>query len=133
MELVDVLKSAVKAGASDIHLVVGKPPLMRINGDIAEIQGFPKINSEESKKMIYSILYEEQRANFEENWELDCSFAVTGLSRFRVNVLLQKNGVEAVLRVISSNIPTAEQLRLPKSVTDLADLPRGLVLVTGPT
>ena len=133
MELVDVLKTAAQAGASDIHIVIGKPPLMRLNGEIAEIPGFPKINGEESKRLIYSILFEEQRAKFEENWELDCSFAVTGLSRFRVNVLLQKNGVEAVMRVISSKIPTAEQLRLSKSTVDLADLPRGLVLVTGPT
>jgi twitching motility protein PilT len=133
MELVEVLKTAVQAGSSDIHLVIGKPPLMRVNGEMAEIPGFTKITADESKRLIYSILYEEQRAKFEETWELDCSFAVTGLSRFRVNVFLQKNGVEAVMRVISSKIPTAEQLRLPKSITDLADLPRGLVLVTGPT
>ncbi len=133
MELVDMLKTAVQAGASDIHLVIGKPPLMRVNGEIAEIPGFTKITAEESKRLVYSILYEEQRAKFEETWELDCSFAVTGLSRFRVNVLLQKNGVEAVMRVITSKIPTAEQLRLQKSITDLADLPRGLVLVTRPT
>ncbi|MDD5301656.1 MAG: type IV pilus twitching motility protein PilT [Elusimicrobia bacterium] len=133
MELVEMLKVAVQAGASDIHIVVGKPPLMRVSGEIVEIAGFTKISAEESKRLIYSILYEEQRAKFEETWELDCSFAVTGLSRFRVNVFLQKNGVEAVMRVITSKIPTAEQLRLPKSITDLADLPRGLVLVTGPT
>jgi len=133
MELVEMLKAAVQAGSSDIHLVIGKPPLMRVNGEMAEIPGFTKITADESKRLIYSILYEEQRAKFEETWELDCSFAVTGLSRFRVNVFLQKNGVEAVMRVISSKIPTAEQLRLQKSITDLADLPRGLVLVTGPT
>jgi twitching motility protein PilT len=133
MELVEMLKAAVIAGSSDIHIVIGKPPLMRVDGEMAEIPGFTKITAEESKRLIYSILYEEQRAKFEETWELDCSFAITGLSRFRVNVFLQKNGVEAVMRVISSKIPTAEQLRLPKSVTDLADLPRGLVLVTGPT
>ena len=133
MELVEILKTAVEAGSSDIHLVIGKPPLMRVNGEMTEIPGFAKIMPDESKRLIYSILYEEQRAKFEETWELDCSFAVTGLSRFRVNVFLQKNGVEAVMRVINSKIPTAEQLRLQKSVTDLADLPRGLVLVTGPT
>ena len=133
MERVEMLKAAVQAGSSDIHIVIGKPPLMRVDGEMTEIPGFTKITAEESKRLIYSILYEEQRAKFEETWELDCSFAITGLSRFRVNVFLQKNGVEAVMRVISSKIPTAEQLRLPKSVTDLADLPRGLVLVTGPT
>jgi twitching motility protein PilT len=133
MEMVDVLKAAAAAGASDVHLVIGRPPLMRVNGEILEIPSFSKINAEESKRMIYSILYEEQRAKFEEHWELDCSFNVTGLSRFRVNVLLQKNGVEAVLRLVNSKIPTPEQLRFSKSITDLADLPRGLVLVTGPT
>ncbi|HAZ08277.1 MAG TPA: type IV pili twitching motility protein PilT [Elusimicrobia bacterium] len=133
MELVEILKVAAQTGASDIHLVIGKPPLMRLNGEIGEIPGFSKISAEESKRLVYSILYEEQRAKFEENWELDCSFAVSGLARFRVNVLLQKNGVEAVMRVINSKIPTPEQLRLSKSITDLADLPRGLVLVTGPT
>ncbi len=133
MELVEVLKAAVQAGASDIHIVIGKPPMMRLDGDMAEIPGFPSINADESKRLIYSILYEEQRAKFEEHWELDCSFAVSGLARFRVNVLAQRTGVEAVMRVISSNIPTPEQLRLPKTVVEFADLPRGLVLVTGPT
>src|SRR5688572_10309930 len=129
MELVEVLKQAVGAGASDIHLVIGKPPMMRLDGDMQEIPGFPALTPDESKRLVYSILYEEQRAKFEEHWELDCSFAVTGFARFRVNVLLQKNGVEAVMRVISSKIPTPEQLRLTKSITDMADLPRGLVLV----
>jgi len=134
MELVEVLKTAVQSGASDIHLVIGKPPLMRLNGEITEIPGFQnKISAEESKRLIYSILYEEQRSRFEDDWELDCSFAVTGLGRFRVNVLLQKNGVECVMRVVSSKIPTPEQLRLQRSIVDLTDLPRGLVLVTGPT
>ena len=133
MELVEVLKTAVQTGASDIHLVIGKPPMMRLNGEIAEIPGFPKITPDESKRLIYSILYEEQRAKFEEHWELDCSFSISGFARFRVNVLLQKNGVEAVMRVISTKIPTPEQLRLPQSVVNFSDLPRGLVLVTGPT
>jgi len=133
MDLVEVLKTAVGAGASDIHLVVGKPPMMRVNGEIQEVPGFPVINTDESKRLVFSILYEEQRARFEENWELDCSFAVSGFARFRVNVLLQKNGVEAVMRVISSKIPTPEQLRLTPAIVGFADLPRGLVLVTGPT
>ena len=133
MELVEVLKIAVQSGASDIHLVIGKPPMMRLNGEISEIPGFPKLTADESKRLIYSILYEEQRARFEETWELDCSFAVAGLSRFRVNVLVQKNGVEAVMRVITSKIPTPEQLRLSPAVVNFSDLERGLVLVTGPT
>ncbi|MDD5629902.1 MAG: twitching motility protein PilT, partial [Elusimicrobia bacterium] len=133
MELVQILKAAVDQGASDIHLVIGKPPMMRLNGEIAEIPGTQPINADESKRLIYSILYEEQRAKFEENWELDCSFAITGFARFRVNVLVQKNGVEAVMRVISTKIPTPEQLRLSPTVVGFSDLPRGLVLATGPT
>ncbi|MFA6031185.1 MAG: type IV pilus twitching motility protein PilT [Elusimicrobiota bacterium] len=133
MELVDILKQAVSAGASDIHLVVGKAPMMRLDGIIQEVPGFAVLSGEDTKRLIYSILYEEQRARFEENWELDCSFAVRGFARFRVNVLLQKNGVEAVMRVISSKIPTPEQLRLTPAAIGFSDLPRGLVLVTGPT
>ena len=133
MELVQILKAAVQTGASDIHLVIGKTPMMRLNGEIAEIPGTTPITAEESKRLIYSILYEEQRAKFEEHWELDCSFAITGFARFRVNVLVQKNGVEAVMRVISTKIPTPEQLRLSPTVIGFSDLPRGLVLVTGPT
>jgi twitching motility protein PilT len=133
MELVTILKTAVQAGASDIHLVVGKPPMMRLNGEMGEIPGLPKIGAEECKQLVYSILYEEQRAKFEENWELDCSFAIANFARFRVNVLREKGNVEAVMRVIGSKIPTPTELRLPQAVIDMADVPRGLVLVTGPT
>jgi len=133
MEIVDVLTKAVQAMASDIHLVIGKPPMMRFHGKITEVGGYPVLGHEESRKMIYSILNEEQRAMFEKSWELDCSFALPNVARFRVNVLLQNNGVEAVLRVISSDIPTPEQLRLTPAILGLADMPRGLVLVTGPT
>ena len=106
--------------------------MMRLNGEIAEIPGTALLAAEESKRLIYSILYEEQRAKFEENWELDCSFAVTGFARFRVNVLVQKNGVEAVMRVIATKIPTPEQLRLSPAVIGFSDLPRGLVLSPAP-
>jgi len=133
MELVEILKQAVGSGASDIHIVIGRPPIMRVDGVIQEIPGFNPLSGDESKRLIYSILYEEQRAKFEEHWELDCSFAVKGFARFRVNVLLQRNGVEAVMRVISSTIPTPEQLRLTPSIINFSNLPRGLVLVTGPT
>ncbi|MBI4052322.1 MAG: type IV pilus twitching motility protein PilT [Elusimicrobia bacterium] len=133
MELVEILKTAVQRGASDIHIVIGKPPMMRLHGEMAEIPGFPSLNAEESKRLVYSALYEEQRAKFEEKWELDCSFAIPNLSRFRMNVLLQKNGVESVMRVISSKIPTPEELKLSPAMVKLSELPRGLVLVTGPT
>ncbi|MBI4395552.1 MAG: type IV pilus twitching motility protein PilT [Elusimicrobia bacterium] len=133
MEFIDILRLAVKQGASDIHLVIGKSPMVRINGEMMELPGFQILTAEESKRLIYSILYDEQKQRFEEGLELDCSFTVASLARFRVNVLMQKNGVEAVLRIISSKIPEPESLRLPPAVLDFAQLPRGLVLVTGPT
>ncbi len=133
MELIEILKAVVSSGASDAHLVIGKPPIMRLNGEIKEVPGFPILSAEESKRLVYSILYDEQRAKLEANWELDCSFSATGLSRFRVNAFVQKNGVEAVMRVISSKIPTPEEINLPEAIARFASLDRGLVLVTGPT
>ena len=134
MDIVQVLKSAVEQGCSDIHLVVGRPPMMRVNGEIRPVHpSLPALSAEETRDMVYALLIEEQRARFEANWELDYSFGVTGLSRFRVNVLRTRSGVEAVLRVISAHIPDPQQIGLTKHMVELADLPRGMVLVTGPT
>ena len=133
MELVEILKTAVEKKASDIHLAIGRAPMMRLNGKMEEIPGFSALTADESKSLVYSMLYEEQRAKLESNWELDCSFAVPSVSRFRVNAFMQKNGVEAVLRVISSKIPSPEDLHLPPSVVALSEINHGLVLVTGPT
>jgi twitching motility protein PilT len=133
IEMLDILKAAVENKASDIHIVIGKPPMLRVKGELLPIKDLPQLSAEDSKRLIYSILYDDQKQVFEEKLELDCSFAVPNLARFRVNVLLEKDGVEAVLRVISSSIPTPEELRFPPAITQLADLPRGLILVTGPT
>jgi len=133
MEMIDIFRAAVGLQASDIHMVVGKPPMVRIRGSIDRLPGFPDLTSEDTKRMIYSILYEDQIQRFEEALELDASYTVPGLSRFRVNVLLQKNGVEAVLRLIPSKIPDPRELRLSEAILSLTKLPRGMVLVTGPT
>jgi len=133
IEMLDILKAAVENRASDIHIVIGKPPILRVKGELIPIKGSAELSAEDSKRLIYSILYDDQKQVFEEKLELDCSFSVPNLARFRVNVLLEKDGVEAVLRVISSSIPTPEELRFPPAIVQLADLPRGLVLVTGPT
>jgi twitching motility protein PilT len=134
MDIVSILKAAVAAGASDLHVSVGKPPLMRKSGEVIPVvEGQPPLTAEQTKTLIYSALSDEQRAKFEKDWELDCSFAVTGVSRFRLNVMAARNGVEAVMRVIPSIIPTPEQLGLPPTITQFADLPKGMVLVTGPT
>jgi twitching motility protein PilT len=133
MDMLDILRAGVDAGASDIHIYIGKPPLIRRLGQVMPLENFPEITAEKSKELIYSILYEEQIQRFEESLELDSSFEIPGISRFRVNVLLQKNGVEAVLRVISSEIPDAKKLGLTDTIIGLTKLPRGLILVTGPT
>ena len=134
MDLVHVLKSAVDQGCSDVHILVGKPPMMRRNGEIRPIDpSLPVLSGEETKGLIYSMLYEDQQARFEENLELDCSHDIPGLSRFRVNVLMTLNGVESAMRVISSRIPDPDTLGITPTMLDLAALPRGMVLVTGPT
>src|ERR1700746_3982827 len=108
--------------------------MMRVNGEIRPISpSFPPLDAEGAKGLIYAMLVEDQRARFETNWELDSSFDVPGLARFRVNVLRTQNGVEAVMRVISSKIPEAEAIGLTPAMLELSALPRGLVLVVGPT
>lgn len=133
IEMIDILRAGAERQASDIHIVVGKPPMLRIRGIIEPLSGFPILSAEDTKRLIYSILYEDQIARFEERLELDSSYNVPGLSRFRVNVLLQKNGVEAVLRLIPSKVPSPKEIGLSESIITLTRLPRGLVLVTGPT
>jgi len=134
MDITGILKSAVRLGSSDIHICVDRPPMMRLNGEMIPVDpSLPSLSAEQTKAMVYSILYDDQRARFERNWELDSSFCVKGVSRFRRNVLITHSGVEAVMRVIPSSIPTPEQLGLSPTVVGFSRLPRGLVLVTGPT
>ncbi|MEW6675775.1 MAG: type IV pilus twitching motility protein PilT [Nitrospirota bacterium] len=133
MEMIDILRAAVENNASDIHIIVGRPPMLRVRGHMESLPGFPELTPEDTKALIYSMLYEDQIARFEEKLELDLSYSIPGLSRFRVNVLLEKNGVSAVLRLISSKIPTPKDLRLSDAIISLTQLARGLVLVTGPT
>jgi twitching motility protein PilT len=133
MELIEIMKAAVERNASDIHIVVGKPPILRIRGSLEPLTNFPELTAEDTKAIVYSMLYEDQIARFEEKLELDSSYSIPGLSRFRVNVLLEKNGVSAVMRLISSKIPSVKDLRISDAVAGLTKLPRGLILVTGPT
>lgn len=133
MEMIDVLKAITQKGASDLHFVIGKPPMARINGHLKPLTQFPVLTAEESKRLIFTLLSDDQRARFERDWELDFSVSVDHLSRFRANILIQKHGVEAVLRVIANRVPSPDEILLPAAISDLANLPRGLVLVTGPT
>lgn len=135
MDLIEVLTKAVKLGVSDIHIVPSKPLMIRKDGALIPMDDYKDtvLSGEDTKSLIYSILYDEQKRKFEETWELDCSFQIKGVSRFRVNVLMQKDGVGAVLRVISSKIPEPQELAFTPAMIECTKYPRGLVLVTGPT
>ncbi|MDE2293509.1 MAG: Flp pilus assembly complex ATPase component TadA, partial [Elusimicrobia bacterium] len=132
-EIVPVLKAALAQKASDVHLAEGRPPLIRVDGELRDLPAWPALTAESCKALVYAMLAERQRARLESELELDCSFAVPGLARFRANVLHQRGNVEAALRAIPSAIPTPEALGLGPAAAALAELPRGLVLVTGPT
>jgi twitching motility protein PilT len=131
-ELTDILKTAVSHGASDVHIAPERPPMGRIKGEMVPLDQTP-LPADETRRMIFSLLYEEQRAKFEAAQELDTSLNLPGVSRFRLNVHEQRRGIGAVLRVIPGKIPSPAEIGLMPSVVKLAELPRGLVLVTGPT
>jgi twitching motility protein PilT len=129
----DLLVRVVELGGSDLHMTVGIHPSVRIHGAITPLTEFPKLNGSEIRRMIYAILTQKQRERFETDLELDTSHSIPGVGRFRVNVFLQRDSVGAVMRTIPFEIVPLEKLGLPASVRQFADLPRGLVLVTGPT
>ena len=119
-------------GASDLHLTSGQPPALRIRGDIERIK-YKVLDNDDLRGMLYEIAPEQKIKSFEESGDVDFGYEIPGLARYRANFFMQKNGVGAVFREIPSAIMTAEQLGLPEVVSKLATLPRGLILVTGPT
>jgi twitching motility protein PilT len=129
----DLLERVVDLGGSDLHLTVGLHPSVRIHGEIKPLTEFPVMNGSEIRRMIYAILTQRQRERFENDLELDTSHSVPAIGRFRVNVFLQRDSVGSVMRVIPFEIVPFDRLGLPPAVMQFADLPRGLVLVTGPT
>nr|6OJX_A Chain A, Twitching motility pilus retraction ATPase [Geobacter metallireducens GS-15]6OJX_B Chain B, Twitching motility pilus retraction ATPase [Geobacter metallireducens GS-15]6OJX_C Chain C, Twitching motility pilus retraction ATPase [Geobacter metallireducens GS-15]6OJZ_A Chain A, Twitching motility pilus retraction ATPase [Geobacter metallireducens GS-15]6OJZ_B Chain B, Twitching motility pilus retraction ATPase [Geobacter metallireducens GS-15]6OJZ_C Chain C, Twitching motility pilus r len=127
-----LLTELVNRGGSDLHLTTNSPPQIRIDGKLLPLD-MPPLNAVDTKQLCYSILTEQQKHKFEENNELDLSFGIKGLSRFRGNVFVQRGAVAGVFRVIPYKILSFEELGLPPVVRELAEKPRGLVLVTGPT
>jgi twitching motility protein PilT len=119
-------------GASDLHLISGQPPALRIRGDIERIK-YKVLDNDDLRSMLYEITPEHKIKTFEESGDVDFAYEIPGLARYRANFFMQKRGVAAVFREIPSTIMTAEQLGLPPVMSKLATLPRGLVLVTGPT
>ena len=132
LNLHQLLKILVESNGSDLHITTNSPPQMRVDGHLIPMD-FPSMNQVETKQLCYSVLTDAQKHKFEEENELDLSFGVKGLSRFRGNMFIQRGAVAGVFRVIPYKILTFEELCLPPIVPELAARPRGLILVTGPT
>ncbi|MGH7807645.1 MAG: type IV pilus twitching motility protein PilT, partial [Thermodesulfobacteriota bacterium] len=128
----ELLKVMVENDSSDLHLTAGAPPMLRIDGKLIPIK-HPALTPAETKDLCYSVLTDLQKHKFEENWELDFSFGVDGLGRFRGNVYTQRGATAGAFRLIPFKIRNLQELGLPPVVTELIRKPRGLILVTGPT
>jgi twitching motility protein PilT len=128
-----LLHFLLEVGGSDLHLKVGSPPCVRVAGDVERVAGAPPLRPDDTQELVLGLMNSGQRKELEEEHELDFAYSIPGLSRFRVNAFYQRGTIGAVFRVIPIRIPTAAELGLPSVVLDLADRPRGLVLVTGPT
>jgi twitching motility protein PilT len=128
----DYLFCAIEAGASDLHITVGLPPMIRVHGKIQPLD-YPPLTPTVAREMIYDILSNDQRQRFESEWELDFAYTLPRTARFRVNVYFQKGSMGAAFRTIPHEIKGLTELGLPKAVEEMTEKPRGLVLVTGPT
>ena len=129
----DLLQAMVALGASDLHLTVGTAPAIRVRGELARLDGMPVLTPEVTQQLLYRVLSTGQQKQLEIKRQIDTSYAIPGLARFRVNVYFQREALAAAFRVIPEELKTLEELSLPPSLAELAMLPRGLVLVTGPT
>lgn len=132
MDIKELFQTAVKKGASDIHLVVGLPPTLRIDGELVEIEGKKTISGKEMEQAVFSILNKEQGEKFISERDLDFSYDING-SRFRVNLHYERNNIGLAARTISEKMPSPEDLGMSPIIIDLLNLKQGLILVTGPT
>src|SRR2546423_9605587 len=129
----ELLEHMVAQNASDLHVTVGTPPVIRVRGEVERLDGFDPLSPEETQQLLYRILSSEQQKQLELKRQLDFSHSIPGLARFRVNVYFQREAIGAAFRLIPTELKTLEELGIPSSLHVLADKPRGLVLVTGPT
>jgi twitching motility protein PilT len=132
MDFAELITSVLSSGASDLHLSVGAPPVMRCSGELVPL-GNSVLTTQDTRELIYGILTQDQRQRLETNLELDFSYQVPGRGRFRVNAYYQRAALGAAFRVVPSSLKTLDELKLPESLTGWTTKPRGLVLVTGPT
>jgi twitching motility protein PilT len=133
LTLPDLLRKLTDLGGSDLHLTTNSAPQVRVHGHLAPLPGFTALTPADTKRLAYSVLTDAQKHRFEENLELDFSFGLKGMSRFRANLFNQKGAVGAVFRAIPYEIKSFDALGLPNVVSDICKKPRGLILVTGPT
>src|SRR5437660_3482820 len=133
LSLSDLLKKLIEMGGSDLHLTTHTPPQVRVDGHLRPVESVRTLTSADTKALAYSVLTDAQKHRFEEDLELDFSFGVKGLSRFRANLFNQRGAVGAVFRAIPYEIRAFEELGLPPVIKQMCDKPRGLILVTGPT
>src|SRR3989475_2653976 len=133
VSLSELLRKLSDMGGSDLHITTGTPPQVRVDGHLHPLEGYKTLTSADTKQLAYSVLTDAQKHRFEENLEVDFSFGVKGLSRFRANLFNQRGAVGAVFRAIPYEIRAFEELGLPPVIKQMCDKPRGLVLVTGPT
>jgi twitching motility protein PilT len=132
LELVDILVETLDLGASDLHLAVGLPPAVRVDGKLQPLD-YPRLTTNDTRDLVYSILTQDQRQRLETDWEIDFSYSVPSRARFRVNAFFQRNSLGAAFRLIPVTILGVDELGLPRALHTLCAKPRGFVLITGPT
>jgi twitching motility protein PilT len=133
IDFAEVLKQTVALKASDLHMTVGSPPMVRVRGELRALEGYQPLTSKDTRDLIYGILSNDQRKRLEQEWQVDFSYSVPAHGRFRVNAYMQRASVGAAFRLIPDEIKTIEQLGLPAAMHEFTKKPRGFVLVTGPT
>ncbi len=129
----EILRTASEAGASDVHITVGIPPKMRVNGKLVTMDAYPVLEQRDTHEIATAVMNDSQRERYEEHGEVDMSYAIPGFSRYRVNIFRQRNSDAIAFRVVNTSVPSPEVLGVPSSVIDLYERKRGLILVTGPT
>ena len=132
-DFADLLLDVIARRASDLHLTAGAPPMVRVRGRLTGLEGYPKLSTTGTREIVYSILTNDQRQKFENDWQLDFAYSVPGHARFRVNAFMQRGAIGAAFRLIPAEIVSIEELGLPAVVHEFTRKPRGFVLVTGPT
>src|SRR3954467_2784640 len=131
-DFADILLEVIQTGASDLHLTVGAPPMVRERGKLRPLD-YPPLTGQDTREIVYSTLNNDQRKKLENEWQIDLSYSVPGRARFRVNAYFQRASIGAVMRTIPQDIPAFDSLHLPEILKDFTRKPRGFVLVTGPT